>query len=171
MATASFDVRVTDVLPAPATAVPAPAADRFELTGFCPSCFASSDGGSWGVGVEGGHCYNCGAGGAITIPRWAVESIRAQASWVGRRYYPGREDHELAEERKALLRLVPSFPGRTATPAVRLEDGAWVPDPGRWDVRQMLPNGWIETQVLAGSAEEAIEATRYHLRYVPQETP
>lgn len=35
---------------------------------------------------------NCGSGGLVPMPEWAVSSIRFQASWVGKRYYPHDED-------------------------------------------------------------------------------
>jgi hypothetical protein len=150
-----------------ATAVAA-APDRMALVSFCTRCFADDHGGSWGAGVmDGGHCLNCGAGGAISLPRWAVEEIRRSASWVGRRYYPQSEDIEIHEERCALLALVPSFPGRTARPAKRIEQGERVPDEGRWEVEQTFPKGCISSTVEASSAEEAIEKTRFGMRYVP----
>lgn len=138
-----------------------------DLTNFCPQCFADDDGGSWGVGTIGGHCLNCGAGGAIQIPKWAVESIRQNASWVGRRYYPQDEDREIYDERKALLDLVKVFPGREVMQARKFEDGEWVDDVGRWTIRQNTPSGYMSTTVQAASREEAMEASRYHLRYMP----
>jgi len=136
--------------------------DHKEVLGFCPQCFASTEGGSWGTGVIDDHCYNCGAGGAIRIPRWAVDSIRAQASWVGRRYYPGPEDSENAVELKNLRSLPTSFPGRTAEKDKE--------EQYRWWVTQALPgNKSISSSFKATSAEDAIEASRYSLPYVPEE--
>jgi len=144
--------------------------DRFEQVSFCPQCFADDYEGSWGAGVlPGGHCINCGAGGAIPMPRWAVEQIRQSASWVGRRYYPGDEDREIEAERRALLATVTTFPGRVAEPARTLEGREWVLEPGHWTVKQYLTDGRsISTTVKADSADEAIEKTRYALRYVPE---
>jgi hypothetical protein len=136
--------------------------DHKEILGFCPGCFASTEGGSWGVGVIGDHCMNCGATGTVQIPRWAVDSIRAQASWVGRRYYPGPEDQERAAELKALRALPPSFPGRRAE-----EDKH---EKYRWWVTQDLPgNKNVSSMFKATSAADAIEASRYSLPYVPAE--
>ena len=133
--------------------------------GFCPLCFASSEGGSWGVGVIGDHCLNCGAGGTIEIPRWAVDSIRAQASWVGRRYYPGPEDVENAGELRNLRALPNAFPGRSAEQDKK--------EKYRWWVKQELPSETgsksVSMSVKATSAEDAIEASRYLLPYVPEE--
>lgn len=136
--------------------------DHKEPLDFCPVCFASSEGGSWGVGVIGDHCMNCGAGGTVRIPRWAVDSIRAQASWVGRRYYPGPEDRERAAELKALRALPTSFPGRRA---VKDKNEQY-----RWWVTQDLPgNKNVSSSFKATSAEDAMEASRYSLPYVPAE--
>jgi len=135
-----------------------------ELLNFCARCFASDDGGSWGVGTIDGHCFNCGAGwtGELKLPRWAVESIRAQASWVGRRYYPGPEDQERVAELKALRALPTSFPGRRAE-----EDKQ---EKYRWWVTQDLPgNKNVSSMFKATSAADAIEASRYSLPYVPAE--
>jgi hypothetical protein len=135
-----------------------------ELLNFCARCFASDDGGSWGVGTIDGHCFNCGAGwtGELKLPRWAVESIRSQASWVGRRYYPGQEDKENYEELRALRSLPKTFPGRTAERKVDQDGKSY------WWVTQALGDGKSVSQTReANSAEEAIEATRYSLPYVP----
>lgn len=143
--------------------------DRRSIVSFCPMCFASDDGGSWGVGTIGDHCLNCGAGGAIHVPRWAVDEIRRSASWVGRRYYPQDEDREIDDERRALLATVTRFPGRHAEPARRYVDGEWEHDPERWQVCQLLRNGSeMSTIIQAESAEAALEASRFFLRYVPE---
>lgn len=142
--------------------------NRTDFIAFCPMCFASDDGGSWGVGTIGDHCFNCGANGSIAVPRWATNAIRQSASWVGRRYYPGDEDREIDAERRALLATVKVFPGREVAPARQFVDGEWEPDPGRWEIgkgRQMM------TSVQADSAEAAMEASRYLLRYIPDQTP
>ena len=70
---------------------------------FCTLCFASSEDGSWGCTTSEGHCYNCGAGGAaINIPKWAIESIRKNGSWVCKRAYPSQEDREQVRELRYL---------------------------------------------------------------------
>ena len=132
--------------------------DRNELREFCALCFADDKGGSWGAGTSGtGFCANCCARATIRIPAWAVESIREQASWVGKRYYPHSEDREAYEERKALLNLVPEFPGRSFE---QRED-----DPGQWNVVQQLPRGQsVMTIVRAESGEQAMR--KCSLRYV-----
>lgn len=139
--------------------------DRTEVIEFCPGCFSSSDGGSCGEGIVGGNCYNCGAGSDVRIPRWAVESIRTQASWVGRRYYPGPEDKENAQELKYLRALPKAFPGRSAEPDKE--------EKYRWWVKQELPSTTgsksVSTMVKASSTEDAIEASRFVLPYVPAE--
>jgi Zn ribbon nucleic-acid-binding protein len=148
---------------------------RADTVSFCPQCFADDHGGSWGSGVlPGGHCINCGAGGAIAMPKWAVESIRQNASWVGRRYYPGSEDKEILDERKALLSLVETFPGREVMQARKYEAGAdlangeWVDEVGRWEIRQNTASGYMSTIVEASSRDEAMEKSRFLLRYVPE---
>jgi hypothetical protein len=110
-----------------------------DLTLFCPQCFADEGSGSWDHHVirhdAGGHCTNCGNGSCIQIPKWAIDSIRQQASWVGKRHYPHDEDRERYVERQALLSLVVTFPGRTAE---RLADDT---DPPSWNVSQVMPDG------------------------------
>jgi len=60
---------------------------------FCTMCFASERNGSWGCTTMNNYCLNCGAGGTtVEIPEWAIENIRKNASWVGKRYYPCDED-------------------------------------------------------------------------------
>lgn len=93
---------------------------------FCVCCFATNEDGSWGettVGEENSsHCLNCGAGNScFSLPEWAVKSIRQQASWVGKRYYPHEEDKETAAELERLRVLAPEVP-RTYE---ELEDGNW----------------------------------------------
>lgn len=129
------------------------------ILGFCPSCFADEESGSWEHVVIGNHCTNCGASNSIIqIPKWAVESIRRNASWVGRRYYPGEEDQEIQEERESLLNLVKTFPGRSAVEVT----------PGRWEVKQKKANGrFIISWISAQSEEEALR--HCGLRYVPDE--
>lgn len=130
---------------------------RTQVLKFCPCCFADEESGSWQHVVVGGYCTNCGNGSTVELPRWAIDSIRQQASWVGRRYYPHEEDHEAAAERAALLALVSSFPGRTA----RESD-----EPGRWNVTQQRADGRsVMTTINAPSADEAMR--NCGLRYVP----
>ena len=131
--------------------------DKTAMVRFCPCCFADEDSGSWQHVVVSGHCTNCGNGSTVELPRWAVDSIREQASWVGKRYYPHVEDREAAAERAALLALVTSFPGRTAKES---------DDPGRWNVTQQRADGRsVMTMVNAGSSDEAMR--KCGLRYVP----
>lgn len=138
---------------------------HLDLLPFCPGCFATSEDGSWGSVVLGDYCLNCGAGGTVTIPRWAVTSIRRQASWVGKRYYPCDEDFEKYAELKALRALVKSFPGRTAEPDKENPRRFWVK-------QQISENKSISTSVDASSIDEAIEASRYSgLPYVPEVPP
>jgi hypothetical protein len=130
--------------------------DKSDILSFCPCCFASSETGSWAHNVVSGYCTNCGNGSTITIPRWAVDEIRRNASWVGKRYYPDKEDEEHLAERKALLELVDVFPGRLAQQN----------EPGKWTVRQKTgPGVCTITTVKASSAEEAMRLS--NLRYVP----
>lgn len=130
---------------------------------FCPCCFSSEDGGSWGGQAFESGCANCGNGSTINIPRWSVESIREQASWVGKRYYPNQEDKEACEERRRLIDLVKDFPGRTAEGTDYLE----------WNVTQkLLKFPYTSASVMvsvtgAETAADAIEKTKYDLPYVP----
>lgn len=142
---------------------------REELLNFCPRCFASDDGGSWGAGtvdLQGGgsHCLNCGAGcsPSLQLPRWAIESIRSQASWVGRRYYPGEEDRDNHTELKALRALPKTFPGRTAE---KIEKEPYT----YWVKQQLGKNKSVMSTFKASSPEDAIEASRFSLPYVPAE--
>lgn len=135
---------------------------NLELIPFCPACFASSENGSWSYTVMGDFCSNCGAIGTITIPRWAIESIRHQASWVGRRYYPNQEDRENAAELRALRAIPKSFPGRTAQQDKEDKYRYWV-------TQRLDSNKTVSTSVKAASVDDAIEASRYVLPYVPEE--
>jgi hypothetical protein len=131
---------------------------------FCPGCFATDEDGSWGCTVIGDYCMNCGAGGTVRIPRWAVKSIRRQASWVGKRYYPNDEDFERHAELKALRALPASFPGRTTEQDQQ--------DPNRFWVKQKLTdNKSVSISVVASSHHEAMEASRFSLPYVPEVPP
>jgi hypothetical protein len=142
-----------------------------DLLLFCPQCFASNEDGSQGQVIASDQksvhtiCYNCGLNdGAVVLPRGAIESIRKQASWVGKRYYPHAEDMDAIEERYDLLRTIKVFPGRSAKQ---------VSDEKYWEVKQLLPDGssvacYIDGAV-AHNAEEAIEASRRVLIYIPEE--
>jgi hypothetical protein len=138
--------------------------DRKEIVDFCSRCFGSSDNSSWNEPVEEDYCFNCGAGGTVKIPRYAVDSIRSSAFFVGSRYYPNDEATELFEERKRLRSLVKEFPGRTAKPP--FEDGA------PWFVEQKKPgNLWVSTAANgATNAEEALHACRLSLPYYDEES-
>jgi len=148
--------------------------DRNKQILFCCLCFASEDNSSWGEPLIEGHCFNCGAGNStFKLPRCAVESIREQASWVGKRYYPNKEDYEAAEERKRLLACVKKFPGRSIEPAMELDrDGNEVRQEYRWRVKQMTPGAlWSSTSVTAKTKEEAWEKARLcSLTYYDEES-
>lgn len=104
-----------------------------------------------------GHCFNCGGGGTITIPAWAIKSIRGQASWVGKRYYPHEEDKERSEEIKALRALAPDDPERTASSRPQ----------GFYMVGQPSQDGGTTSvgPVYADSPEEALKKAKTHLPY------
>lgn len=128
---------------------------------FCPRCFADNLGGSWGEGVLSGHCMNCGASPAITIPAWAVRSIREQASWVGKRYYPCDEDREISAELETLRAMLTDFPGRFAESTN---------EPGSFRVTQLLPGGGRVWMVVdATTINEALDRLKTKLRYVSRE--
>jgi hypothetical protein len=137
-----------------------------EIRQFCVRCFADDKGGSWGDGVYGDAkhgtlCANCGAGNcAIEIPEWAVKSIREQASWVGKRYYPIDEDRERSVEIRYLRGIAPPQPGITAT---RSDDEK---HPDWWHVQC----GRVGVGPIVASTEaEAIEKGRLSLPYpVPE---
>jgi hypothetical protein len=135
------------------------------MLAFCVLCFADEESGSWDhivvkVGAGTTHCTNCGAGGStVTIPKWAVDNIRQNSSWVGKRYYPNEEDKDAQVERQALLKLVPSFPGRSAV---------FKPEYSNWWVTQVENGRSVSTFAYAETAEEACRAAT-NLRYVPEE--
>jgi hypothetical protein len=59
---------------------------RDEKDFFCTRCFSRT------VCIDA--CHNCGSGGTnIEIPLWAIDSIRENASWLGKRFYPHKEDY------------------------------------------------------------------------------
>ena len=147
--------------------------DRMEEIYFCVCCFASEDGGSWGGGpIRGvGHCTNCGAGGSsFQLPRYAINEIRRNASWVGSRYYPSDDDHERHAELRELRSTVKHFPGRT----VEYKE----PDPqdrykGYWLITQRMTPTKTRSLMLdadrASTPEKALEVTKCDLPYVPEE--
>lgn len=137
--------------------------ERAEVLDFCPGCFATNEGGSWGHGCDEHYCYNCGFGGTVKLPRWAVDSIREQASWVGKRYYPHEEDTQTREELTALRSLSPDNPTDTAE---------WNEDGRYYSVYRSDPKNRTRFGVMpihAGSAEEAIRKAKPRLRYIPPE--
>jgi hypothetical protein len=126
---------------------------------FCPRCFATDLDGSWEHTVVSGHCTNCGSGGTVKLAKWAVDSIRQQASWVGKRYYPIKEDTEQAEELKLLRNSMTVFPGRTIEHT----------DLNQFRVTQKTgKNSTIVTFVTAKDIDEAWEKSKSWLPYVPQ---
>lgn len=129
------------------------------VVGFCSMCFASTESGSWGCTVYGDHCSNCGTGGAVvSIPRWSVDAIRENASWVGKRYYSAEEDFDHREELEALRRLAPDDPRRVATET----------ENGRFNVTQPLRGGGtISISTRAYSADEALAKLKADLPYIP----
>lgn len=127
---------------------------------FCTRCFASDQDSSWGGTVTGNYCFNCGAGGCtIRIPEWAVDSIRTNASWVGKRYYSNPEDLEKEEELKRLRSTVTVFNGRVARQITE--------DPSRWEVCQKLDNNKSTMVFVSASSEqEALEKTKTLLPFI-----
>lgn len=134
-----------------------------DMLHFCPGCFASSEGGSWDHGCDAAYCYNCGSGSTVQLPRWAIQSIRQQASWVGKRYYPHEEDQQAREELRALRALAPDNPNDRAE---------WRGDAGYYFVSRSDPASRTRfgiAPIYAESAEEAIQKAKPLLRYIPQE--
>jgi len=132
-----------------------------KLRRFCPRCFADEETGSWNHVVTGSHCTNCGSSSTIDIPGWAIDSIREQASWVGKRYYPNQEDYENRHELRLLRSKMTEFPGRTARPT-HGGDG--------WVVEQRTgPNTLTSTLVSAASADEALGRVKAELPYVDKD--
>jgi hypothetical protein len=135
-------------------------ANKKSLNLFCTRCFASEDNSSWGGEVIPSRCFNCGAGGfVIEIPKWAIDSIRKNASWVGKRYYPSQEDFETAQELKKLRASVSSFNGRSAKQTSY--------DPSQWIVSQILSGDTSTSIVVSASSEkEALEKAKTLLPYI-----
>lgn len=99
------------------------------------------------------------------MPIWAIDSIRQNASWVGKRYYPSQEDREQALELRYLRSLAPPPSGRTVKRADY--DGSNEHD---WVVKQEYPDGSsVTTMVKADFDEQAWLAGQIALPYpVPQ---
>ncbi len=155
-------------LPTPTLARETPlGVDRMTCIDFCPACFASEHGGSWNHAIVNGYCSNCGNGSCVSMPIWAIEEIRRQASWVGKRYYPTPEDQEAEEELQTLRGMQTEFPGRSVERDVD-EDGQIL-----FVVRQITGKGKYSTTYcdarVCGSAEQAWEKARTRLPYVSQE--
>lgn len=127
---------------------------------FCTRCFASEKNSPWGEIVTNDYCYNCGAGGcSIRIPEWAVDMIRSNASWVGKRYYSNPEDVEKEEELKRLRSTISVFNGRTARQMAA--------NPSLWEVSQKLDNNKFTIVFISASSEqEALEKTKTLLPFV-----
>jgi hypothetical protein len=172
-----------------------------DFLSMCVRCYATEEGGSWGAAtikaVDGdyghsllgtltlehahgkGHCHNCGASGCtIVIPRWAVDSLRQQASWVGKRYYPIVEDSLAQAELRALRSLVPHDSGRTVEVAAYQND---VPEgQTRFSVEQNIITAKAHfaedvkdvrqaksfVQIVAPSKEEAVLKAKLKLPFV-----
>jgi hypothetical protein len=108
---------------------------------FCVRCFADDRGGSWGEGTINGHCFNCGAGGStVTLPVWAVDTIRKNGSWVCKRYYPADEDMSISRELRYLRSIAPAPSGRSAE---RIDSSTATPND--WRVSQKMPDGSTTT--------------------------
>lgn len=139
---------------------------HLQVLDFCPGCFADSRGGSWGPGVEGPWCGNCGSHGTVQMPIWAVDAIRKNASWVGKRYYPHQEDKELSRELRYLRSCMPAPIGRTVTRADY--DGC---NPNDWRVVQKYPDGSeVSTTVRAENAGPALRIGERVLAYPVPDT-
>lgn len=128
---------------------------------MCSVCFGADD--------TDGHCFNCGAGGTTYLaPRWFIDDLRKNGSWVCKRYYANEEDAQNARELRALRERMPEYPGRSA------ELRTPVPGDGEsyWSVKQELPNNlWISITVpwREGDTEhDAIARSRGLLPWNPE---
>ena len=132
---------------------------------FCVRCFATDTDGSWQHTVvpEANYCTNCGGGGtSVKIPRWAVDEIRKNASWVGKRYYPHEEDKERRVELEALRSTIKIFKGRKAKRVDDAENG----EP-QFLVTQDLGGGRnVSVVINAESQKVALNKTKTLLPYV-----
>ena len=135
------------------------------IVDFCPSCFATSESGSWNHVVVDHYCNNCGSSSIIRVPLFAAVEIRRNASWVGKRYYPADEDRELARELALLRGKMTAYHGRSA----QLHEGVgWIER--IFIVTQKLPgNRSVSVFIDAESESQAIEKTRTSLPYVEPE--
>lgn len=125
------------------------------MVDFCPQCFASTVDGSCQHTVVGGHCTNCGSHTTVKLPQWAIDSIRSQASWIGKRYYRIDEDDKITAERKVLMQHVQTFPLRTARV---IEKGLW-----------MVEQRYTDSDIVSSQtvrAMNALEAMRNCALYV-----
>lgn len=127
---------------------------------FCTRCFASDQDSSWGGVATNNYCSNCGSGGTtIRIQEWAIEDIRSNASWVGKRYYTNSEDIETQKEIKRLRSTISIFNGRSAKPTIN--------DPLTWEVSQKLEDGnLIIVFVSAASEQAALEKAKTLLPFI-----
>lgn len=134
--------------------------DLEDILEFCPRCFATEEDGSWCGGVSDAFCPNCGANSSsIRIPRWAVESIRRSATWVGKRYYPDEEDKDTWNELTYHRSKVRHFPGRSVG---RARDSTWM-------VSQRLPSGAVQCIFIeARTGPQALKKVKTLLPYVPK---
>lgn len=141
---------------------------RNEVVPFCAQCFADDLGGDSGMSAEPGFCMNCGGGDVIKTPRWAIDSIRRNASFVGKRSYPHQEDRERHNERLDLLALVKEFPGRTGERDINYNGDVI------YRVTQQLPQKGSNTQVCimhghdSCTLTDAIREASKYLPYVPE---
>ncbi len=151
--------------------------DRHRQLSFCPCCFATEENGSWDHTVANlsdgsGYCMNCGNGSCVVLPAWAVDSIREQASWVGKRYYPNDEDRETTVELLALRDAIGRYPGRVAELKPASEDFGL---PERWHVTQAMPSGRTTTVMVAPiegeTADDVIKRTASRLPVVLESEP
>jgi hypothetical protein len=120
---------------------------------FCTRCFASEKDASWGGEVIKDYCFNCGCGCIIDIEEYHIKNIRQSASWVGKRYYPDKEDIETNKELKYARSNLPIPANRAAKRTD--EDNFWVSQP--------TETGTISVVVEAESESEALEKSRVRL--------
>lgn len=124
---------------------------------FCSRCFATNEDGSMGGAIyptldDGCFCSNCcesySYSNKIVMRKADVLSIRSQASWIGKRYYPAQEDSDKNEELKrmrAVLKL--SFPFPRGRHAEQQKDGSWL-------VTQNTHGGGSVSQFITASSEQ-----------------
>lgn len=129
---------------------------------FCVRCFASEDSGSWCATGSQTWCANCSAGGTlILIPEYAIKSIREQASWVGRRYYPSEEDLHRQAELKRMREALPIPHNRTAS---------YVAESDRWVVSQPLLTGQVrQVMVVSADEDDALQKTKAQLPWLAKD--